>query len=534
MKIYKHIVLISAILLFLGCSFEYENELDTASVISDVFVSERDFQIVDVITTYPEFEKEIIVERTKGLSKEVALTIDVAPELLETYNSNEGTDYQLLPDSYYTMPESLTFPMESMAVEFSINFRPNDLFESQPEAASNYILPIRISGTQNVTAIDSDYSNILLQLNFDQPTVTVLDLDTVTELSFISGVDIAQEIVLEATTNFTTLEVSKIDYSISLQDVLDYNLENGTFYELLPETAYTIGDISFNEQLVTSNISVHAALIDASNSYLLPLRMENTASYVIDQDKPIFVKVILEEIRLSFDGADNPLELLTNTASASGTFTARLNSSLLEDMPINLVPNNALVAEYNTANGTDFMPVGIDKISINNGVITAGSNTVNVDYSVDTSGIELDGEDRYLMAFEVDQSGLLEGTLVNQEVIYVEVKKSLEGKYTWSNSSGYFRTESDIVELHPDQGDYKYRVKAFGTAAGWFVGFNLTTDMHNGNPDQLKIQLEPAFGATITEASYFDTITGTLYFDVVFGDPVETATNTLSEIRPIE
>jgi len=534
MKIYKHIVLISTMLLFLGCSFEYENELDTASVISDVFVSERDFQIVDVITTYSEFEKKIIVERTKGLSKEVALTIAIAPELLETYNTNEGTNYQLLPESYYTIPESLTFPTESIDVEFSINFSPNDLFESQAGAASNYILPIRVFGNQNGTDIASDYSNILLNLNFNQPTVTVLNLDTVTELSFVSGVDLAQEIELESSTNFTTLDVSKIDYGVALQDVLDYNLENGTFYELLPESAYTIDDISFNEQLLTSTVSVHAALIDASNSYLLPLRMENTAGYVINQNKPIFVKVILEEIRLSFDGAANTLGLLTNTASASGVFTARLNSALLEDMPINLVPNNALVTEYNTANGTDFMPIEIGKISIDDGVITAGTNTVNVDYSVDISGMGLDGEDRYLLAFEVDQSSLLEGTIVNQEVIYVEVKKSLEGKYTWSNSSGYFRTESDIVELHPDAGDYKYRVKAFGTAAGWFVGFNLTTDIHNGNPEHLKIELEPAFGATITETSYFDTITGTLYFDIVFGDPVETATNTLSDIRPKE
>ena len=535
MKLYKHIVLISTILLFLGCSFEYENELETASVISDVFVSERDFQIVDVITTYPEFEKEIIVERSKGVSKEVALTIEVAPELLETLNSNEGTNYQLLPESYYTIPESLTFPTESIAINFLVSFRPNDLFESEAGGASNYILPIKISGVQNGTDIGTDYSNVLLNLNFDEPTITVLNLETVTELSFVSGVELAQEIALESVTNFTTLDVSKIDYTTAVQDVLDYNLENGTSYELLPESGFTIGDILFEDQLLTTKLSVHAALLDASYEYLLPLRMTNSGDYTITQNKPIFVKVSLEEIRLSFDGADEMISALTNTATAAGTITARLNSPLLDDMPISLVPNNALVTAYNTENGTDFMPIATDKITSDATMVTAGTNFVDVNYTVDTSEMELDGSDRYLIAFEVDQTNLIAGTIVEQEIIYVEVTKSLVGQYTWSNASGFFWGESDKVQLHPDAGEYKYNVKAFGGTPGWWVGFNLTSNIHNDNPDHLKIELEPAFGPTIIDNSYFDTVTGTLYFDVVFGDPnVETATNTLSDIRPNE
>lgn len=536
MKINKLIVFLLTVVVIAGCSeFEYENQIDTDSILSDVAVSNRDFQNVGVISTYTDFTKEIVVERTMGLSKEVTLNVSVDYDLLSSYNQEEGTDYQLLPESYYSFPETVTFPENTKSVSLSVNLKPSGLFDTVgADEASNYILPLKIVGVQKGEDLDTTYSNVMLNMVYSLPTITVVVPEPITELSFVSGVDIAQEVVLKSTSNFTTLDTSQLSYAVVDQDVIDYNEEHQTDFELLPEEAYTLGAFSFDDMVVLGNINLHAALIDASLEYLLPLRLENTAGYVINQNKPIFVKVVLEEIRLSFDGANNILRSLTNTQSVSGAITARLNSALLEESPIEFTPNSALVDDYNVTHGTNFVAIGSDKININSGAIAAGVRTGEIAYTVDTSDLELDGNDRYLIAFELNQDDLLVGTIVEQEVVYVEIQKSIVGKYSYTNYSGYFWAESNLIELHPDSGYYKYRVKNFGTTPGWWVGFNLTSDSYNGNPNHLKIEMEPIFGAISTDNSYMDTVTGTLYFDIIFGDPVEIATNTLYDIQPAE
>lgn len=536
MKINKFIVLLITMVMAAGCDeFEYENQINTESILSDLFITNRDFQNIPVITTYEDFDKEIRVERLKGVSKEVTLKVSLDAELLTTYNQQEGTDFKLLPESYYSFPETITFPEKTKEVNFLVNLKPKDLFSNAGELeSSNYILPLKIHGTQNGVELDTNYTNIMLNMVYSEPTITVNIPEPMTELAFISGVDIAQEVVLESTTNFTTLEVSKVHYSVNAQDVIDYNNEHLTAYELLPESAYTLGAFTFDNLNVSSSVNVHAALIDVSKEYLLPLRMESTAGYVINQNKPIYIKVKLEEIRLSFDDADTMLDVLTNTAAASGAVTARLNSPLLEEMPIEFVPNSALVDSYNAANGTNFVAINSDKVSVNNGAVAAEVSSGEINYTVDTSDLEIDGDSRYLIALELKKDNLLAGTIVEQEVVYIEVKKSLEGKYSYSNHSGYFWGESDLVQLHPDAGDYKYRVKTFGTTPGWWVGFNLTDTIYNGNPDHLVIEMQPAFGEITTNKSYFDTVSGTLYFDIVFGGNDEVATNTLSDIQDVE
>ena len=536
MKINRFLAFIITLFIVAGCSeFEYENDIDTSKILADLFIANRDFQKVGVITTYPDFDKEIVVERSVGLSKEVTLKLSVDPELLAAYNQDEGTNYKLLPASYYSFPETITFPENTKKVNLSVNLKPKDLFLVNEKESSNYVLPLKISGVQNGEDLDANYSSVMLNMIYDKPTIAVVIPEPTTELFFVAGVDITQEVVLKSTSNFTTLDVSKLNYTVDNQDVVGFNNENGTSYVVLPESAYTIGTISFEDMLVSTNISVHAAMLDPSMDYVLPLRMKNTAGYVINQTKPLYIKVKLEEIKLSFDNANGLHKALTNTASASGSITARLNSALLEEMPIVFSPNSALVADYNTENGTNFIAISADKIEVNNGAIASGVRTGKVTYTVNTSDLPLDDGNRYLVAFELNKDNLLPGTVLEQEVVYVEIKKSIVGKYTFSDFEGFFWGGSDLIEKNPDpNGYYKYRVKTFGTTPGWWTGFNLTTDIYNGNPNHLVLEREPSFSDILKNKSYLDTVTGTLYFYTEYGDPIEIAKITLSDIKPIE
>ena len=88
----------------------------------------------------------------------------------------------------------------------------------------------------------------LLRLSIVDPIVQVELPEQMPHLEFIPTIPLPQEITLNATANFNTLEVAKIGYKVNESKVDTYNGEHGTSYRLLPEQYYEIREDSFDAE----------------------------------------------------------------------------------------------------------------------------------------------------------------------------------------------------------------------------------------------------------------------------------------------
>lgn len=114
----------------------------------------------------------------------------------------------------------------------------------------------------------------LLRLSIVEPIVQVEMPEQMPQLEFIPTIPLPQEITLNATANFNTLEVAKIGYRVNASKVDAYNEEHGTSYQLLPEQYYKIKESDFDTETleIESRIEFDCAAIGGEGTYLLPAR----------------------------------------------------------------------------------------------------------------------------------------------------------------------------------------------------------------------------------------------------------------------
>jgi hypothetical protein len=110
---------------------------------------------IDVTDNPGELAIDVNVARA---TEAVTVTIEVDPTLLDAYNEAEGTEYELLPDSSYSIPSgSVTVP----AGELDANF----VFQAFADEISldyAYILPLRITSSTGAGAVVASNLNTAL------------------------------------------------------------------------------------------------------------------------------------------------------------------------------------------------------------------------------------------------------------------------------------------------------------------------------------------------------------------------------------
>ena len=448
---------------------------------------------VNTISIYDDQETVITVSRVYGLSKEVELTIGINEALLEEYNSLNGTEFELMPTQYYSLPASITFASQSKTVELPIVFHPKSLAENVGlDKANNYAIPVSVVSSSVELDEEAASTDVIILPNIVDPELTVIIPETNSQLSFIKGVALSQTVTLTSDVNFTTVDPAKVTYKADPASVATYNEAHGTDYALLDAQYYKINPGTLDEEnmLWSTDITFTCHNMPDDNTYLLPLVMKSE-DYDVSQRSAIYILVKLNILQIWVD-TDGSAE---ETKTGKGTITVELNAPINEGQPVAFTVDNTKVEEYNNDNGTSYKTIDPSKIKVTSTEIPAGEQSVEVSYEIDMKDMEYDGEDEYLVPLVLSRDGLYSGTEVLDDVIYISPYKTLEIPYTktvWGEPEKSNRvTKPEIYHstLRPSKNaaDQQYAINYNETWADGLIYFNILDETVEGYPNRRKL-----------------------------------------------
>lgn len=528
-KIFSSVALFSALA---AC----EAELPPIVINPDPVFDKTGVYTVNTISIYDQEETVITVSRVHGLSKDVEMTVGIDEALLAEYNTLNGTSYELMPAEYYTIPQTVTLDKTVKEIEVPVVIKPKALVAASGlSKANNYVIPLSITSSSIELDEKGAQTEVILLPSVVEPKLEVIEPEVNSSLSFIKGVPFTQDVVLNATSNFTTVDASKVTYVAVPSAVATFNEVNGTDYELLSEEYYAIknGVLDVETMNWGTTVTFDCYEMTSDDIYVLPLAMESDA-YQVSQKNPIYVLVQLSTLYMWVVDADG----LFVSTSGKGSIGVEMNAPISEQQPLNFVVDNSKVAEYNTANGTSYLSLDPSKTTVTAAFIETGAKTGKVSYIVDMSELEYDGEDKYLVPLVLDRTDLFVGTNVEGDVIYVQPFRTLGVEYTkelWGEEKSNRKTKAGILTatnftgFRPSRGEEKQKY-AFQYNEVWADGliyFNILNETISGYPNRLKLGdfVDRAYdrAAGYDEIvdngnSYVDTETGIVHIDLMVLD----------------
>lgn len=229
-------------------------------------------------------------------------------EEMASYNDIWGTDYTILPEGYYTMPEEFVFGADDQAIDYTITF---DASIGSLDRSRTYALPIVLES--DGYSVNEDKQLLMLGLDVITPEVGLsvtgkqpaISLHTVNPTfqtaSFTVGLDLNME---NMGWDFTAhIETDEADLG---QLVSEYSEVSGTSYTLLPAGAYSMeesigftGNESSRETVLDINVS-EAGL--SEGEYLLPIVVESIEGMPFEaDDTPCYVHVSMTAGMIEID-----------------------------------------------------------------------------------------------------------------------------------------------------------------------------------------------------------------------------------------
>lgn len=420
-KIFNILAGVAVMASVVACDVEY----DPIVIIPNPELNKTGVQAVNTISIYDEQETVINVARTAGLSKEMNMNVLVDEALIDEYNLQNGTSYELLPSEYYTIPEEVLLAKDSLDVDFTVVTKPAAMVSGLGrEEASDYVLPLRLSCPETGINSKQDVITVMLRPMIEEPKVTVEVPETATSLDFISVVPLPQTVDLTAVANFNTLDVAKIDFvAMGQAEVNAYNTANGTEYVLLASDKYKFTE-SFDAETLTYKSAVEFSCwtLDPENAYLLPIKATSTA-YEVSQSKTIYVAVNMASLKVWISKSE--MEVTKKQINVD----VEINTALPNDLEFDLVYDESLVAAYNEANGTNHGAFDSELLSLGKAKIVAGQKKGAAVIDVNMGAVPYD-EGKFVAPLKIKVADLAEGTEVVETPIYLVAFNTVVGNYT--------------------------------------------------------------------------------------------------------
>ena len=494
--------------------------------------------IVNTISIYDTEETVITVSRIYGLSKELDMTVGIDEALLAKYNEQNGTSYELMPEEYYTIPETVKLDRTVKEIEVPVVIKPKALVTDNGLAKANtYVIPLSITQTSLTLDDQGAAAEVILLPNVVDPNFTVKVPEEPATLSFISGVPFTQDVVITAASNFTTVDPAKVTYGVDETKVAEYNAANGTDYKLLGSDYYTVkaGTLNLETMDFATAVTFDCAELDGSNEYILPLVMESDA-YGVSQKLPVYVIIKITTLHMWVVDANQ----LIVSSTGKGIIEVGMNAPIVEDQPVNFKVDNTKLEAYNAANGTSYAALDAAKVTVTATSIAAGEKETSLEYKVDMSTMKYDDDVKYLVPLVLDRTDLFVGTNVDSDIIYIQPYRTLAIEYTkevWGDEISNRKTKAGILTAatpgwraskHPDY-PHKYAFQYNEVWVDGLIYFDILVDDNGafqtvgGKANQLKLgnfldrpyEVWQGYDKIIDEGnSYVDTETGIVHLDL--------------------
>lgn len=224
-------------------------------------------------------------------------------EVDQLYSTPEAVNYKVLSEESFSLETAdLVFTSEdhSKSVNVSVNStKVKELIESNPDA--KWVLPLRV--TSQTDSVNAEKNELFLQITgVVTPNIGFfVQNEEVKEFPFGEVPSITEEIEIGLDTE-NKWELS-CELGVETADfITEYNEENGTVFQAMPEGSYSFAEsLSLPAGTTTSKVSV---TIDGSKfttpgDYILPVKIKSVSQFEVSATMniyPVKIRIMAKEL----------------------------------------------------------------------------------------------------------------------------------------------------------------------------------------------------------------------------------------------
>ena len=281
-------LLIGVLFVSVCCGTEKENELiddvpdkeEVTTGTASLSLTQTGTQGIVIRDLTADFVQEVNISRS-GADVSAAFTLTPWTESeLETYNSERGTQYRLLPADAYSLNRdgSVAQGETSLAVPVTIRVQElEELLNTPGNEGAQYVLPLRLAS--EAATVQDIRSEVLLLVSLYIPQVSFVDAGTYNTY-FLEEEETKVELHtrLMIGSSLTTADAA-FDYSLVIPDnaeslVEEYNRIHGTAYKVMPAGSFTSeATFAAGESNAVATLTMYRSKV-GDDIYMLPLYLE--------------------------------------------------------------------------------------------------------------------------------------------------------------------------------------------------------------------------------------------------------------------
>ena len=292
-KIYSILVTIVFLILTASCNgnFEIADKADSlVSVAINTLNIQKSFNVGE------SYQAELWVQRggLSDMSGKVKFMID--PNLLDSLNREDRTNYQMLPENCYEL-SNIEFLLNKNEMCGYITYHPEKIVELSDYDQIQYVLPLRL--VSNELNINPERCVSLLAFQVSEPIVQITN-------SGIFNIDPLQtsQMDVHISVPFTNKWDIECDLTHDQSLIEQYNSNNKVNFTLLPSESYTAPDkISLPEGVNETTASYQLKDNLLPGNYILPITIGSIEatqngtpnnSLVIDKESSTLFRIVKE------------------------------------------------------------------------------------------------------------------------------------------------------------------------------------------------------------------------------------------------
>lgn len=283
--------LLAFTLIFIGLCSCSEN---TDVIPNKIYIVNDACQIETVYNMGKTYVYPVAVYKS-GETKEVGIVkLSEDEAYLEEYNRTYQTNYKMLPQGYYSIPDrNMEIPADQTRAISNITV---DIAKMADELGygSDYVIPLKVESLNANIEETEGKTNVLLVLNVLRPTFRFAN-EEVSDIWFSQHYDDMNFTYdVEIDCDFTNEEDIHFELAIDPDAINEYNGRAKDIVEMMPQDAFSILETNITlksgEKKVNTSISVNGAVLKNWHSYAIPIKLKSVSKYYFDESKKtIFV-----------------------------------------------------------------------------------------------------------------------------------------------------------------------------------------------------------------------------------------------------
>ncbi len=286
----KHILLPCAgALLLSACEKDHRNDNLTAP---RVYIVNNGMQTATYYDVEQTSDFKIYAYGSGYDGRTTRVTIVPAPEIVEAYNTENGTSFAALPEDCYRITEgSGTITAEGRRTTLSVRLDCEKIMQ-QPYM-NDFLLPLRLRSTE--TEVNEELGTILINPRVQQTEIRVRNAGFVE--SDLSNAD-ASSLEFSIYTDFDNKWDTQTEYEYGEEVLAEYNADHGTAYIPLPKNAYvfTPAQLLSGCNEAVSTIEIDKSGLTPDRYYTLAVRVKSNSLFHTNENNTVVYHISLSPI----------------------------------------------------------------------------------------------------------------------------------------------------------------------------------------------------------------------------------------------